>query len=345
MSKTRVLVIDDSALTRQVLGYLIERDGGLEVVGKASDGISAWESIKELSPDVITLDVEMPRMDGLTFLEKVMKSHPVRTVMVASQTEHGRVTTLRALELGAIDYVTKPELESTAQLGDFAKELSSKIRTAAVARLRRAPRPAPPPLSIQAAALAAPTADRVVVMGASTGGTEALKEVLRALPPGSPGVAVVQHMPEAFTRTFAERLDRICQVRVREARNGDPLSVGTVLIAPGNKHIRIRRVGARFIVEVLDGPPVNGFRPSIDVLFKSCARQAGKSGIGVLMTGMGDDGARGLFDMREAGARTIVQDEASCVVFGMPREAIERGAAEVVVPLGKIADAVMRSVG
>jgi two-component system, chemotaxis family, protein-glutamate methylesterase/glutaminase len=349
LQKTRVLVIDDSALTRQVLGFLIERDRRLEVVGKASDGLSAWESLKELSPDVVTLDVEMPHMDGLTFLAKMMKSHPVRTIMVSSASERGRESTLRALELGAIDYVTKPALDARAHLGDFAKELSAKIRMAAGARLRLPARlhdssSLKPPPSLAVAAVSTETSERVVVMGASTGGTEALREVLRSLPADAPGVAVVQHMPEAFTRTFAERLDRICEVTVREARNGEPLVPGLVLIAPGNKHIRIRRVARRYFVEVLDGAPVNGFRPSVDVLFKSCARQAGKNGVGVLMTGMGDDGARGLFEMREAGGRTIVQDQASCLVFGMPREAIERGAAEVIVPLDKIADAVMRSV-
>jgi two-component system chemotaxis response regulator CheB len=284
-----------------------------------------------------------------------MKSHPVRTIMVSTQTERGRETTLRALELGAIDYITKPMLDDrTAGLHEFARELSAKIRTAASARLRLPARaPSAPPLAPAPAPAAAPAApkalgargpERVVVMGASTGGTEALRDVLRSLPADSPGVAVVQHMPEAFTRSFAERLDRICRVRVREAKNGDAIVAGHVLIAPGNQHMRIRRTGSRYFVEVYDGAPVNGFRPSVDVLFHSCARQAGASGIGVLMTGMGDDGARGLLALRDAGGRTIVQDESSCVVFGMPREAIERGAAEVVVPLARIADAVMRAV-
>jgi len=345
MSKVRVFVIDDSALTRQVLGYLIERDSSLEVIGSAADGIAAWEKLKELSPDVLTLDVEMPRMDGLTFLEKIMKSHPIRTVMVSSRTERGCDATLRALELGAVDYILKPELEAGAGLQDFARELAAKIKAAATARMRLPVRMAtPPPVPPMPPGAQAPRAtDRIVVMGASTGGTEALKEVLRALPADSPGVAVVQHMPEAFTRSFAERLDRICSVKVREAKNGDALQQGQVLIAPGNHHMRVRRAGMRYIVEVAaEGAPVNGFRPSVDVLFHSCARQAAQNGIGVLMTGMGDDGARGLLALREAGGRTIVQDESSCVVFGMPREAIERGAAELIVPLGKIADAVLR---
>jgi two-component system, chemotaxis family, protein-glutamate methylesterase/glutaminase len=343
--KTRVFVIDDSPLVRQVLGYLIDRDHGLEVIGSAADGAAAWERIKELAPDVLTLDADIPQMDGLSFLEKVMQSHPVRTLMVSEQAGRGSETTLRALEIGAVDYLARPPLDSHASLQDFARELGAKIRAAAAARLRmpvRVPAPPAPPPAPFLEAVAGPP-DRIVVIGASTGGAEALRAVLKALPAGSPGVAVVQHMPEPFTRSFAERLDRVCNVRVREAKSGDAIVPGHVLLAPANRHMRIRRSGQRFLVELSDGAPVNGFRPAVDVLFLSCARQAGAKGVGVLMTGMGDDGARGLLALREAGGRTIVQDESSCVVFGMPREAIERGAAEIVLPLAKIADAVMRS--
>jgi len=344
--KTRVFVIDDSPLVRQVLGYLIERDHGLEVIGSAADGAAAWERIVELDPDVLTLDADMPQMDGLSFLENVMKTHPVRTLMVSEQAGRGSESTLRALELGAVDYLARPPLDAKASLQEFARELGAKIRSAAAARLRMpvrlpAPPPPPPPASVVEAVQGSP--DRVVVMGASTGGAEALRAVLKALPAGSPGIAVVQHMPEPFARSFAERLDKVCNVRVREAKNGDAIVQGHVLLAPANRHMRIRRAGQRYVVELSDGAPVNGFRPAVDVLFLSCARQAGANGVGVLMTGMGDDGARGLLALREAGGRTIVQDESSCVVFGMPREAIERGAAEIVLPLAKIADAVMRS--
>jgi len=342
MPATRVLVIDDSVSARRILSHLIERDTSLEVVGTAEDGLAAWEKVKELAPDVLTLDVEMPRMDGLRFLEKLMKEAPVRTVMVSSHTERGRETTLRALEMGAIDYIPKPTtLDEHTGLQDFARELSAKIRTAATARLRlpSRPRQSDPLVPVGSAAHAA---NKMVVIGASTGGAEALRDVLRCLPAGSPPVVVVQHMPEGFTRTFAERLDKICQVRVREARNGDVAAPGNVLIAPGNQHVRLKRVGTRFLVEVYDATPVKGFRPSVDVLFHSCTREAKANGVGVLMTGMGDDGAKGLKALREAGGRTIVQDESTCVVFGMPREAIEIGAAQHVVPLGRIADAVLR---
>ncbi len=347
MPKTRVFVIDDSPLVRQVLGYLIERDHGLEVIGSAADGTAAWERIKELDPDVLTLDADMPQMDGLSFLEKVMKTHPVRTLMVSVEASRGSEATLRALERGAVDYLARPPLDAKSGFQDFARQLGAKIRSAAAARLRMPVRlPAPPPPAPPAAPIVEAvqgSADRVVVIGASTGGAEALRAVLKSLPAGSPGIAVVQHMPEPFARSFAERLDRVCNVRVREAKNGDAIVPGQVLLAPANRHMRIRRSGQRFVVELSDGAPVNGFRPAVDVLFLSAARQAGANGTGVLMTGMGDDGARGLLALREAGGRTIVQDESSCVVFGMPREAIERGAAEIVVPLAKIADAVMRS--
>jgi len=333
--RVRVLVVDDSALMRQVLTRALGADPGLEVVGAAPDPYVARDKIKALSPDVLTLDVEMPRMDGLAFLERLMRARPMPVVMVSSLTESGCATTLRALELGALDFVTKPKVGLAESLDVLTAEVVEKVKAAAGARLR-APRPA--------AAGAAPaiqaglfrTTDTVLALGASTGGTEALREVLTALPPDAPGIVVVQHMPERFTRAFADRLDGLCAVRVKEAEEGDRVLPGHVLIAPGNHHMRVRRDGATYRVHLSQEDPVNRHRPSVDVLFDSAAAALGPNAIGVIMTGMGNDGARGLLAMRRAGARTVAQDEASCVVFGMPKEAIALGAAAHVVPLGQI---------
>jgi two-component system chemotaxis response regulator CheB len=339
--RTRVLVVDDSALMRQALSQMIERDPGIEVVGTAADPYAARDKIKKLNPDVLTLDVEMPRMDGLSFLEKLMRAHPMPVVMVSSLTEAGCATTLRALELGAVDFVTKPTLDLRQHLPALAAEVIEKIKCAAVARVRPRSGPAAAPVNGRAAPTALRTTQQLLAIGASTGGTEALREFLTALPADAPGAVIVQHMPEHFTRSFAERLDSLCTVRVREAANGDRVLDGHALIAPGSHHIRLVREGATYLVRLGADAPVNRHRPSVDVLFHSCAEYAGANAVGVIMTGMGDDGARGLLAMRTAGAATLAQDEATCVVFGMPRAAIELGGAERVLPLDRLADAAL----
>jgi two-component system chemotaxis response regulator CheB len=336
--RIRVLVVDDSALMRQVLGTLLARDPSIEIVGTASDPFIARDKIRALQPDVLTLDVEMPRMDGLTFLEKLMRAHPMPVVMVSSLTEAGCVTTLRALELGAVDFVTKPKGDLRERLPEVAQEIIDKVKVAATACVRaRVPLP-PSPARPRATAPSVPrVTQQILAVGASTGGTEALREFLTALPADAPGVVVVQHMPEHFTRAFADRLDGLCTVRVKEGEDGDRVLAGHVLIAPGNYHMRLVREGATCLVRLSTGPPVNRHRPAVDVLFQSCAQYAGADAVGVIMTGMGDDGARGLLAMRQAGARTLAQDEASCVVFGMPKVAIDMGAAEQILPLGRLA--------
>ncbi len=345
--KIRVLIVDDSALIRQALTVLLQRDPQIEVVGAAADPYIARDKIKALAPDVLTLDVEMPRMDGLTFLEKLMRARPMPVVMVSSLTEAGCDTTLRALELGAVDFITKPKVDLREHLDEVAQEVIAKIRAAASARVVRpesreprvASREADPRPRESWAAIR--TTDRLIAVGASTGGTEALKDFLIMLPADAPGVVIVQHMPEKFTRSFAERCDQLCAIRVKEAEDGDRVLAGHALIAPGNYHMALRRNGAQYYVAVHSGPPVNRHRPSVDVLFESVAGCAGRNAVGVIMTGMGADGARGLLVMREAGAHTIAQDEATCVVFGMPKEAIALGAAEAVLPLNRIAPAAL----
>ena len=341
--KIRVLIVDDSALMRQALTLLLQRDPQIEVVGSAADPFIARDKIKTLDPDVLTLDVEMPRMDGLTFLEKLMRGHPMPVVMVSSLTEVGCETTLRALELGAIDFVTKPKVDLREHLDELAQEVIGKVRGAAGARIqpprtreaRVEKREAVPPTRGPAPLIR--TTDKIIAVGASTGGTEALKDFLTMLPADAPGVVIVQHMPEKFTRSFAERCDQLCRIRVKEAADGERVLIGQALIAPGNFHMALRRSGAQYYVVIHSEPPVNRHRPSVDVLFESVAGCAGRNAVGVIMTGMGADGARGLLTMRQAGARTIAQDEATCVVFGMPKEAIELGAAETVAPLPRIA--------
>jgi two-component system chemotaxis response regulator CheB len=363
--KIRVLIVDDSALMRQALTKLLQRDDQIEVVGAAPDPFIARDKIKALNPDVLTLDVEMPRMDGLTFLEKLMQAHPMPVVMVSSLTEMGCETTLRALELGAVDFISKPKVDLREHLDEVAQEVAAKVRAAAMARVRRTasrePR-ADGPGAVRGSRAGQPgraagqsaqagvparsaamikTTDRIIAVGASTGGTEALKEFLVAMPADAPGIVIVQHMPEHFTRSFAERCNQLCTIRVKEAVDGDRILVGHALIAPGNFHMALRRNGAQYYVQVFSGPPVNRHRPSVDVLFDSAAEWAGRNAVGVIMTGMGADGAKGLLAMRQMGARTIAQDEATCVVFGMPKEAIEAGAAETVLPLPRIADAAL----
>jgi len=348
MSKIRTLVVDDSALMREILQEILSQDPEIEVVGTASDPFQAREKILRLNPDVLTLDVEMPRMDGLSFLEKLMRAHPMPVVMVSSLTKKGCETAVRALELGAIDCVAKPRLDVRAGTMEQADEIIHKVKAAAQAQLRRRNRPAVAPSA--AVGHVAPQSalfnatNKVVAIGASTGGTEALAEVLTSLPADAPGMVIVQHMPAGFTRAFAQRLDSICRVRVKEARDGDPVLTGHALIAPGSFQMSLVRSGAANHVRVFPGEPVNHHRPSVDVLFEACAKELGSNAVGVIMTGMGADGARGLLAMRRAGAHTIAQDEATCVVFGMPGEAIAMGGAEEIKPLGEIASAMLRAV-
>jgi two-component system, chemotaxis family, protein-glutamate methylesterase/glutaminase len=345
--RVRVLVVDDSALMRQIMTEILSRDPGIEVVGSAADPYVAWEKIQRLTPDVLTLDVEMPRMDGLTFLEKLMRAHPMPVVMVSSLTERGCDTTLRALELGALDFITKPKVDVARGTEELAAEIVFKVKMARLARLAKR-KPAAPAAPAAAPAAPAPAAGmfrgthKIIAVGASTGGTEALREVLCALPPDSPGIVVVQHMPERFTRAFADRLNTLARIRVSEAVDGERLLPGHALIAPGNYHMELARSGADYRVRVFMADTVNRHRPSVDVLFHSVARAAGPNAVGAILTGMGDDGARGLLAMRTAGARTIAQDEATSVVFGMPKEAIALGGAEVVEPLGAIAGSALR---
>ncbi|CBE68879.1 MAG: chemotaxis response regulator protein-glutamate methylesterase [Candidatus Methylomirabilis oxygeniifera] len=341
-NKIRVLIVDDSALMRKMLTVLLGRDPQIEVIGAAADPFFARDKIKALNPDVLTLDVEMPRMDGLTFLEKLMRGHPMPVVMVSSLTEAGCETTLRALELGAVDFITKPQVDLREHMDEIAEEIIGKVRAASLARVVRRERREPVLVGAGAATRSPAhgamirTTDRVIAVGASTGGTEALKDFLTMLPANAPGIVIVQHMPEKFTKSFAERCDQLCTVRVKEAADGDRVLPGHALIAPGNYHMALRRNGAQYFVNVYSGPPVNRHRPSVDVLFESAAECAGRNAVGVIMTGMGADGAKGLLRMKQAGARTIAQDEASCVVFGMPKEAIALGAADHILPLPMI---------
>ena len=343
MQRCKVLIVDDSALMRQLLERILSSDPSIDVVGTAGDPYVAREKIKALSPDVLTLDVEMPRMDGLTFLEKLMRARPMPVVMVSSLTERGCDTTLRALALGAVDFVTKPKLDVSTGTIDLAEEIIAKVKAASRARVMGGARivvARPPPVAVTQPQFRA--THKVVAIGASTGGTEAIKEVLMPLPAGFPGIVMVQHMPETFTAKFADRLDGLCRIHVKEARDGDRILPGHALLAPGNLQMEVVRHGAEYSVRVFAGEPVNRHRPSVDVLFGSCARHLGANSVGVILTGMGADGAKGLLAMREAGARTVAQDEATCVVFGMPREAIAMGGASEIVPLQLIPSQIAR---
>ncbi|MDX2150382.1 MAG: chemotaxis response regulator protein-glutamate methylesterase [Bryobacteraceae bacterium] len=342
----RVLIVDDSAVVRRALAEVLSADDGIEVMGAAADPYIAAARLREEVPDVILLDVEMPRMDGITFLRKIMAQHPIPVVVCSSLTEKGTETTLQALEAGAVEIVTKPSLGTRAFIEESREMLTRAVKAAAGARLNRRLK-AEPALSADAV-LAKPgaramveTTDRVVVIGASTGGTEALRAVLEPLPGDAPGIVIVQHMPEKFTSAFARRLDALCTISVKEAESNDTVLRGRALIAPGNRHLLLKRSGARYYVEVRDGPPVCRHRPSVDVLFRSAARYAGGNAVGVLLTGMGNDGARGLLELRQARAVTMAQDEATSVVFGMPNEAIKLGAAGRVLPLGAIPGAIL----
>lgn len=327
MSAVRVLVVDDSAVVRQVLSRELAAERGIEVVGTATDPYAARDKIVRLKPDVVTLDIEMPRMDGLTFLRKLMKHYPLPVVIVSSLTPAGGELALEAMQAGAVDVVAKPG--ASYSVGDMVLTLADTVRAAARVSVT-AKRPAETP---DPAAPLARTTTKIVAIGASTGGTEAIRHLLERMPADGPAMVIAQHMPEHFTTAFAERLDGVCAMEVREARHGDSVSSGRVLIAPGNRHLLLARDGARYYAEVREGPLVSRHRPSVDVLFTSVARVAGSNAVGVLMTGMGADGARGLLRIREAGAHTIVQDEESSIVFGMPRAAIELGAADEVVSL------------
>jgi len=339
----RVIVIDDSALVRKMLTEIINSAPDMEVIGAAPDPLVARDMIRALNPDVLTLDIEMPKMDGLDFLERLMRLRPTPVVMVSTLTARGSDATLRALELGAVDYVAKPTFDIAHGLQDYALEITDKIRAAAVARIRQRPATAPAAGSTQLPALGNKFAstEKLIIIGASTGGTEAIKEVLVRMPPDCPGILIAQHMPEGFTKSFATRLDGLCRISVSEAVHNERVLPGHAYIAPGHSHLLLRKSGANYMTELSQAPPVNRHRPSVDVLFQSAAKYAAANCVGVILTGMGKDGAAGLLEMKEAGARTIAQDEASCVVFGMPKEAIARGGAGEVVSLPSIAERVL----
>ena len=353
MEKITVLIVDDSALVRQLLTELLNSDPEIEVIGTAVDPFQARDKIKQLKPDVLTLDVEMPRMDGVTFLKNVMRLHPMPVVMISTLTEHGAQVTLDALELGAVDFVTKPKLDLSNTMAEYAEEIIEKVKQAAkvnvhalvpqkfvtleVSEKLTADAVLPSAVSRKIPAHLK-TTEKIIAIGASTGGTEAIKAVLQQLPPSSPGVVVTQHIPAAFSGPFAERVNGVSALEVCEAKDGQQILPGHAYIAPGDKHLIIERSGARFYCHLNDGPPVSRHKPSVDVLFMSVAQNVGANAIGVMLTGMGDDGAQGMLEMKEAGATNLVQDEKTSVVWGMPGSAVKLGAAETQLPLGKIAE-------
>lgn len=349
MKKIRVVVVDDSALVRSLLAEIINRQRDMECVGTANDPLIAREMIRELNPDVITLDVEMPRMDGIDFLGRLMRLRPMPVLMVSTLTQQGAEVTMRALELGAVDFIAKPRIGLAEGIKELSDQIVEKIRVAASAHVRRAPAPAASAGS--ASASGAPVApakplgrlstEKLICIGASTGGTEAVKEILTHMPADSPGIVITQHMPPGFTTSFAARLNTLCQITVKEAVNGERILPGHAYIAPGGKQFRIDRSGANYIAVVEDGEPVNRHKPSVEVLFRSCAQVVGPNAYGIMLTGMGNDGAKAMREMKDAGSYNYVQDEASCVVFGMPREAILHGAADEVLPLTAIAPALL----
>ena len=365
MEKTRVLVVDDSALIRKLLSKIVNAQSDMVAVGAAPDPLVARDMIKELMPDVLTLDIEMPKMDGLEFLEKLMRLRPMPVVMVSTLTERGAEATMRALELGAVDFVAKPRLDIEKGIAEYAREITDKIRIAARAKLRIARgavtgahptmRDGAQVATLAAAAAGAPRAlaasgrlastEKLILIGASTGGTEAIREVLIGLPADSPGILITQHMPAGFTKSFAERLNKCCHLAVKEAEDGERVLPGHAYIAPGSHHLLLRKSGANYITALSDAPPVNRHRPSVEVLFKSGAEVAGPNIVGVMLTGMGKDGAQAMREMRDAGSWNLVQDEASCVVFGMPREAIAAGAASEVAALKDISGLILAQLG
>ncbi len=348
MNRIKVMVVDDSAVVRQVMVGLLELEPGIEVISAVADPLLAMARMKIQWPDVIVLDVEMPRMDGITFLKKIMHERPTPVVICSTLTEKAAQTTVAALAAGAVAVITKPKVGIKQFLNDTSDDLIAAVKAAACANVKRlssaTPVPAAPAkhtadviLPPAASRAMIQTTERVVAIGTSTGGTQALEAILTALPRVSPGIIIVQHMPEKFTAAFASRLDGLCQIAVKEAQNNERVVPGQALIAPGGKHMLLKRSGAQYFVEIVDGPLVNRHRPSVDVLFRSVAKYAGGNALGLIMTGMGDDGAAGLLEMRNAGANTLAQDEQSCVVYGMPKEAVKRGAVEKIVPLDRIA--------
>lgn len=349
--KIKVLIVDDSAVVRQTLADILSSDPQIQVMSTAGDPFIAADRIRQEVPDVITLDVEMPRMDGITFLHKIMSQHPIPVVMCSSLTEKGSETALKALEFGAVEIIQKPRLGTKAFLEESRVRICDVVKAASQARLRRVPvttHQVAPKLTADVimekpkSQAMMQTTEKVVVVGASTGGTEALRVFLESLPADCPGIVIVQHMPEGFTRAFSQRLDGLCRITVKEAENNDTVVRGRALIAPGNHHLLLKRSGARYFVEVKDGPLVSRHRPSVDVLFRSAARYAGKNAVGIIMTGMGDDGAHGMLEMKQAGALNIAQDEASCIVFGMPNEAIKLGGVDYIRPLDSISREMLR---
>lgn len=342
--KISVLVIDDSALVRNLLSSMINSHEDLEVIGTAPDPLIAREMIRRLNPDVLTLDIEMPKMDGLEFLEKLMRLRPMPVIMISTLTEKSAEATMEALALGAIDFVSKPKVDVASELQSYSEEIAHKIRMAASAQVKR---PTAVPTDMNQITSSASGINRIysteklIIVGSSTGGTEALKDFLVNLPPDMPGILIAQHMPETFTKSFANRLNSLCKISVKEAQGGERILPGHVFIAPGHSHLLLKRSGANYVTELSQSEPVNRHRPSVDVLFRSAATYAGKNAIGVILTGMGKDGAAGILEMRKAGAYNFAQDEASCVVFGMPKAAIEIGATDEVVPLKNMASRVL----
>ena len=350
MAKIKVVVVDDSALVRSLLTEIINRQSDMTCVGAAADPLVAREMIRELNPDVITLDVEMPRMDGLEFLSRLMRLRPMPVVMVSTLTEQGAEITLRALEMGAIDFVAKPRIGVSSGLNELAGDIVDKIRVAASAHVKRLAAPAaagspaagtPGQAEAPRAPLPRMSTEKIICIGASTGGTEAIREVLVPMPADAPAIVITQHMPPGFTTSFANRLNTLCRIRVQEARDGERILPGHAYIAPGGRHFRIDRSGSNYVAVVEDTEPVNRHRPSVEVLFKSAARVLGPNALGIMLTGMGADGAQAMREMKDAGSYNYVQDEASCVVFGMPRMAIQHGAAHEVLPLSQITNAVL----
>lgn len=353
MKKTRVLVIDDSAMIRQLLTEILNSDLNIEVVGSAPDPLIAREKIKLLNPDVLTLDVEMPKMDGIAFLKNLMRLRPMPVVMVSSLTEQGADVTLEALELGAVDFFTKPRIDLSGSLRSYSDEIIAKVKAAAGARVRSFNDASPPGnvspklsadvvLAKKSAMMRFRTTERIIAVGASTGGTEAIKEILMHMPAESPGMVITQHIPQEFSKPFARRMNSVSAMNVCEAEDGQQILTGHAYIAPGGRHLYVERSGARYLCRLSDGLPVNRHRPSVDVLFRSVAQNVGFNSIGVILTGMGDDGAVGMKEMQDAGAPTIAQDEKTSVVWGMPGEAVKRGAADKILPLERIADALLR---
>ncbi len=348
--KLKVLIVDDSALVRNALSQVLSSDPDIEIIGMASDPFVAASRMREQTPDVITLDVEMPRMDGITFLKKIMSQHPIPVVICSTLAGQGTQTAFKALEYGAVEIIEKPNLGAKQFFEESKIRICDAVKAAAMATPRKITKPmkVEPKLTADAV-LPEPgtramveTTEKIIAVGASTGGTEALRVLIEMLPHDAPGMVVVQHMPEKFTKTFADRLDSISKVNVKEAENNDSVLRGRVLIAPGSQHMILKRSGARYFVETRQGPLVSRHRPSVDVLFRSTARYAGKNAVGVIMTGMGDDGARGMLEMKNAGAYTFAQDEATCVVFGMPKEAIKMGGVDKILPLEKLTAAVLQ---